>query len=89
MEIQLSDQIAIHYCFDFQDLHVLYPYLVGSIFSVTPGKGWPLHTPYSRSLEGFRQFLGPRGPVWSLVEKLDRDSFLRYEFSITCLPVSQ
>ncbi|XP_028396477.1 sphingomyelin phosphodiesterase 4-like isoform X2 [Dendronephthya gigantea] len=69
-----------------KDLHVLYPHLLASIFSVTPGKGWALHTPHSRSLEAFRHFLGPHGPVWSLVEKLDRDSFLRYEFPVICLP---
>ena len=72
--------------FSIKDLHVLYPHLLASIFNVNPSKGWSLHTPHSRSLEAFRRFLGPNGPAWSLVEKLDRDSFLRYEFPVTCLP---
>ncbi|CAB3996606.1 sphingomyelin phosphodiesterase 4-like, partial [Paramuricea clavata] len=45
-----------------KDLHVFYPHLLASIFSVIPNKGWALHTPHSRSLEGFRRFLGPHGP---------------------------
>lgn len=77
---KMIDEFAI------KDLHLLFPHLLASIFEFSPGKGWALHSPFSRNLEPLRHFLGPKGRLWKLVEKLERDSFLRYEFPVTCLP---
>ena len=34
-----------------------------------------------------QQFLSPYGPLFKLIDKLQADGFLRYEFFVQCLPV--
>ena len=69
-------------------MHLLYPRLLASIFGFDFSKGWLLHSAKLRNLERVQHFLGPQGCLWKLVEKLEKDTFLRYEFPVTCLPVS-
>lgn len=72
--------------FSIKDLHLLYPRLLASIFGFDFSKGWLLHSAKLRNLERVQHFLGPQGCLWKLVEKLEKDTFLRYEFPVTCLP---
>lgn len=75
----------------FQELHSVLPLLLESIFGFKNQPEWGLnvlsknhHVDYNT----LRIFLGPRGPVLTLVHKLLLDPYCRYEFPLSCLPVS-
>ena len=73
-----------------QDLHGFFPQLLGSIFGYTGCVDWGLRNTYINSSDAqvLHQFLSPYGPLFKLIDKLQADGFLRYEFFVQCLPVS-
>lgn len=73
------------------ELQQQFPILIDSIFGVTNNIGWGLHkTSVTRNLqesEALSNFLGPQGPIFRLCYKLLPDSYVKYDFPVSYLPV--
>lgn len=79
------------YCFlSCQDVHVLFPMLIESVFGFRGKPGWGINLlgriPRSGDFDILRQFLHPEGPLMRLIDKLMTDNHLKYEFPVSCLP---
>ncbi|XP_034951732.1 sphingomyelin phosphodiesterase 4 [Chelonus insularis] len=72
------------------ELQNVLPLLIDSIFGVTNNIGWGLHNISLRKnpqeYEALCNFLGPRGPIFSLCYKLLPDCYLKYDFPVSYLP---
>ena len=73
-----------------QNLHGFFPQLLNSIFGYSGSTDWGLKTLSrdSREFDIVRRFLSPSGAVFKLIDMLQADDLHRYEFFISCLPVS-
>ena len=73
-----------------QNLHEFFPQLLSSIFGYAGSTDWGLKTLSrdSREFTTVRQFLSPGGAVFKMIDMLQADNLKRYEFFISCLPVS-
>ena len=75
-----------------QDLYALLPLLLENVFGFGNQLGWSLgqlnrlHQP--QEFYSVRQLLGPVGPLLKLIHRLSADSYLRFEFPVSCIPVS-
>ncbi|XP_033627089.1 sphingomyelin phosphodiesterase 4-like isoform X1 [Asterias rubens] len=73
-----------------KELHVVYQPLLENIFGYNQNFGWGLQTVSQQSSrEDFhiiKEFLAPRGPLMTMVYKLQVDGIFRYEFPVSCLP---
>lgn len=75
----------------YKELQILYPYIVESMFGINTQRGWGLRTT-SRSIHAtdfqiLYQFLHPQGPLFQLCYKLIGDSYLRYDYPLSLVPV--
>lgn len=63
-----------------------------SIFGTSGGLSWGLRnitpTSHPQDFVTLHHFLGPLGPVFRLIYKLLTDIQVKYEYSVTHLPVS-
>ena len=76
--------------FVLQNLHGFFPQLLSNIFGYSGSTDWGLKTLSrgSREFDFVRRFLSPSGAVFKLIDMLQADDLHRYEFFISCLPVS-
>ena len=76
--------------FVFQNLHGFFPQLLSNIFGYSGSTDWGLKnlSRDSREFTAVRRFLSPDGAVFKLINLLQADDQHRYEFFISCLPVS-
>lgn len=76
--------------FLFQNLHGFFPQLLSNIFGYSGSTDWGLKnlSRDSREFTAVRRFLSPDGAVFKLINLLQADDQHRYEFFISCLPVS-
>lgn len=85
---------VLHYqhwsIFVFQNLHGFFPQLLSNIFGYSGSTDWGLKNLLrdSREFTAVRRFLSPDGAVFKLINLLQADDQHRYEFFISCLPVS-
>lgn len=74
-----------------QDLHQVFPRLLANVFGFDGSMGWGLkvlhRTQYPQDFEAVLQFLSPNGTMFLLIEKLQRDPDVRFEFPMSYLPV--
>ncbi|XP_031557329.1 sphingomyelin phosphodiesterase 4-like [Actinia tenebrosa] len=73
-----------------KELHGFFPELLGSIFGYSNNNNdWGLRKLSQRSgaFEQLSKFLGPSGAIFKLIDKLQVDGYLKYEFFIKCLPM--
>nr|XP_020467823.1 sphingomyelin phosphodiesterase 4 isoform X2 [Monopterus albus] len=72
-----------------KELHLIFPWLVESVFGSLDGviSGWNLRLLHSRSIEYniAIEFLNPSGPMMKLVYKLQAEEY-KYEISVNYLP---
>ncbi|XP_022790636.1 sphingomyelin phosphodiesterase 4-like [Stylophora pistillata] len=73
-----------------QNLHGFFPQLLSSIFGYAGSGDWGLKTlkRNSKDFATVHQFLSPGGAVFKLIDMLQADELKRYEFFISCLPIS-
>ena len=73
-----------------QNLHGFFPQLLSNIFGYSGSTDWGLKTLSrdNREFDFVRRFLSPNGAVFKLIDMLQADDLHRYEFFISCLPVS-
>ena len=73
-----------------QNLHGFFPQLLNNIFGYSSSTDWGLKTLSrdSRDFAAVKKFLSPSGALFKLIDKLQADDQHRYEFFISCLPVS-
>ena len=78
------------FSFILQNLHGFFPQLLSNIFGYSGNTDWGLKTLSrdSREFANVRKFLSPGGTVFKLIDLLQADDQHRYEFFISCLPVS-
>ena len=78
------------FSFILQNLHGFFPQLLSNIFGYLGNTDWGLKTLSrgSREFANVRKFLSPGGTVFKLIDLLQADDQHRYEFFISCLPVS-
>ncbi|EDO39314.1 predicted protein [Nematostella vectensis] len=71
-----------------KELHNFFPDLLGSVFGYDGKPDWGLRTilPNHREFEVLRLFLSPHGPLFRLLDKLQVDGHLKYEFYVRLLP---
>ncbi|EEC12937.1 sphingomyelin phosphodiesterase, putative, partial [Ixodes scapularis] len=73
-----------------QELQHYLPMLVESIFGFGAQLGWGLrtlvHRDHPNDFSAVRFFLGPQGPLLSVLYRLLSDGSLKYDFPIGCLP---
>ncbi|KAK3611705.1 hypothetical protein CHS0354_034376 [Potamilus streckersoni] len=73
-----------------KDFRTLLPSLVENIFGFGGDTGWNLDviskTHFHHDFDAIRQFLGPEGPLLTLIYNLQTDPYLTYEFPFKCLP---
>ncbi|KAK3751785.1 hypothetical protein QZH41_013252, partial [Actinostola sp. cb2023] len=72
------------------ELHGFFPELLGSIFGYDNNNDWGLKCVLQSRAGTYNQlrvFLGPLGPIFNLINKLQVDGHLKYEFFIKCLPL--
>ena len=74
------------------ELQHIFPILIDSLFGITDHCGWGLHLislkRFPQEFDALCHFLSPQGPVFSMCYKLLPDCYLKYNFQITFLPVS-
>jgi len=75
-----------------KELQMVLPQLLESLFGLTDQMGWGLRTIYRntqpREFDILFKFLHPQGVVFRLCYKLLTDCYVKYEFPLTYLPVS-
>lgn len=78
------------FSFILQNLHGFFPQLLSNIFGYSGNTDWGLKTLSRDSKEyaNVHKFLSPGGTVFKLIDLLQADDQHRYEFFISCLPVS-
>lgn len=75
-----------------KELEHLLPALVDNLFGETNGVGWGLraiqYNTFPVDYDLLFKFLHPHGPVFRLCYKLLSDTYLKYDYQLTNLPVS-
>lgn len=73
------------------DLQIMFPVLVENIFGPQCTLSWGLRTisgtVNESDFQTLRHFLSPTGPLFKVIYALLWDPLVKYEFSITKLPV--
>ena len=73
-----------------QELHLILPTLIESIFGFGNQSGWGINRIAKNNTTDFNavhQFLHPEGPLLSLIYRLMLEP-VRYDFPFACIPVS-
>ncbi|XP_077986660.1 sphingomyelin phosphodiesterase 4-like [Glandiceps talaboti] len=74
-----------------RELHTIFPLLLESLFGFNNSPGWGLKTVTRQThpveFQALRMFLSPTGALMNMVHKLQSDSYMRYEFLVSCLPI--
>ena len=74
-----------------QEIHPVLPVLIESIFGFGSQSGWGLGRitrSHYAEFRALRELLNADGPLLRLLNRLAPDPHFRYEFPVSCLPVS-
>lgn len=75
-----------------KDLHTVFPLLIDNIFGPHGTVCWELRSITANAnpqdFQALQHFLSPLGPMFKIIYTLLRDPQLKFEFSLSYLPVS-